>query len=332
MRVGFDCAPLALSTAGELRYARALLAALHVREDVEVAPLTMSLRRPSEFRHRLAWQAAAEALYYPLLIGPQARRAGVDLVHHPRHLVPPELGLTVPSVVTIHDVLALTAPEHFSRLISARFGLLARIAAHRAALVITGSSHSRDAIAEQLDVAPDRVRVTPYAVDERFAPVEPDPERVAAVLGVAGPCVRAVVGTVEPRKNLVGAIRAFERVQDRFPDHRLVAVGGSGWKSGPIERELAQTSARVHTPGYVEDEHLPLVYSSAEAFLFPSFGEGFGFPVLEAMACGTPVLTSNLTSLPELVADAAVLVDPRSTEAVAEALAGLLESPTGAPI
>lgn len=326
MRLGYDTAPLALSQAGERRYAAALLAALDARDDVEVTRLSLSRRRPRSFGQRLAWQAAAEGLYYPLQLARKARAAGVELVHHPRHLVPPEPGLRVPSVVTVHDVLPLRMPETFSGLIARRYRFLARLATRRAARVVTGSEHSRTDIAELLGVPVERIRVTPYGVEPHFRPVEPDLERLHTRFGVRPPYVLCV-GTLEPRKNMVGAVRAFERAQRSFSDHSLVLIGGRGWKPAEFERLVEGTSVPLVRAGYVDDEELVQLYSGADCFLFPSFGEGFGFPVLEAMACGAPVVSGDRTSLPELVGDAGLLVDPHSTEALAEALERMLGSP-----
>jgi glycosyltransferase involved in cell wall biosynthesis len=326
VKVGFDTAPLSLNWAGERRYASALLAALRAGGQVEVEELTLARREPAGTAQRVAYQAATEGIYYPLLIGRKARRAGVDLIHHPRHLVPPELGRSVPSLITVHDVLPLSEPEHFSRLIRWRYEPLARAAVKDAALVLTGSTHSAGEIEARLEVERERIRVTPYGVEESFRPAEPDPERLERELGVPSPYV-LTVGTVEPRKNLAGALRVFERVQAEFPEHSLVLAGGRGWKGAPFEQALAVTQARVVRPGYVSDEQLVRLYSGADCFLYPSFGEGFGFPVLEAMACGAPVVASDRGSLPEIVVDAGMLLDPLDEEGLADALAALLDSP-----
>jgi glycosyltransferase involved in cell wall biosynthesis len=326
VRVGYDAAPIALNRAGERRYALSLLRALQRRDDVDVAPVSLSRRTPRSFAQRLAWQLAAEGLYYPWLERRQLRAAGAELLHQPRHLVPIEFGVRLPRVLTIHDVLALRMPEHFSRLISERYRVIARGALRRADRVVTGSSSSRDDIVELLGCDPDRIRVTPYGVEERFRPVEVDPAELEARFGLRPPFV-ACVGTLEPRKNLVGAVRAFEHVQRSFPEHTLAIVGGQGWKSKQLDELLGGTGARVVLTGYVEDDDLPLLYSAADCFLFPSFGEGFGFPLLEAMACGTPVVAGDNTSLPELSGGAALLVDSSSIEAIAAALDRVLGSP-----
>lgn len=320
MKVGYDMAPLSLNWAGERRYAASLLRALHATAGVEVAELTLSRREPGGMAQRVAYQAAAEALYYPLLLGRRARRAGAELVHHPRHLVPPELHLPGPSLVTVHDVLPLAEPEHYSKLILWRYRLLARSAVRSAALVLTGSAYSAGEISERLGVERSRIRVTPYGVEERFRPVPVDRER----LGVPGPYVLCV-GTMEPRKNLAGAVRAFELVQRDFPEHSLVLIGGRGWMGDELERLLSTTDVRLVRPGYVSDPDLVQLYSGADCFLFPSLSEGFGFPVLEAMACGAPVISSDGASLPEVVGDAGILTEPQP-EALAAALRELLSS------
>lgn len=316
MRVGFDVAPLSMNRAGEWRYATALLQALRELGDLELSELTPARHEPGGAVHRLAYQALAEGVYYPFLLARQARRARVDLVHHPRHLVPPELGLPGPSVVTVHDVLPLSRPEYFSRLILRRYQLLARGAVKRARLVLTGSRHSAAEISERLGVAPEKIRVTPYGVGERFRPVE---------VGAGEPYVLCV-GTLEPRKNLIGAVRAFEAVSRDFPDHRLVVVGGRGWKDDRLEGVLRSSPARIDRRGRVSEEDLVRLYSGADCFLFPTLGEGFGFPLLEAMACGAPVVASDRDSLPELAGAAAVLTDPQDADALASALWTVLSS------
>jgi glycosyltransferase involved in cell wall biosynthesis len=316
MRVGFDVAPLSINRAGERRYALELLGALRALGEPQVAELTLARHQPGGMVHRLVYQGLAEALYYPFLLGRQARRAGADLVHHPRHLVPPELGLPGPSIVTVHDVLPLSRPEYFSRLILHRYTALARGAVRRARLVLTGSRNSAGEIADRLGVPPDRIRVTPYGVGERFRPLAVEP---------AQPYVLCV-GTLEPRKNLAGAVAAFDAVSAEFPEHRLVVVGGRGWKRGGLERTLGSSAARIDRRGQVSDDDLVRLYSGADCFLFPTLGEGFGFPVLEAMACGTPVVTSDRDGLPELAGGAALLADPIDRDALAAALSGVLSS------
>jgi len=323
LRVGFDAAALVLNRAGEFRYAAALRAALHAREDVDLHELWPGRRAPRHMAGRIALQAAVQGLWYPLAVPRAARRARLDVLHHPRYGVTPEPGLRTPVVVTMHDVLVLSAPELFSAPIRANFRALAGPLARRAAVVLTGSQASARDIAEHLRVAPERIRVAPYGVEPRFRPA-PAGQDLLGRLGIDRPYV-ACVGTLEPRKNLVTALRAFARISERRGDEvALVVVGGRGWRNEAFDREVRRVRGKVVLTGFLSDEDLVGVLAGARCFLYPSLYEGYGFPPLEAMACGTPVVTSATSSLPEVVGDAGLLVDPRDEEAVADAVERVL--------
>ena len=324
MRIGLDTTALSFNLAGESRYTLSLLAALDALRGVEVRPLTLSQRHPSNVRQRVAYQAAAELLYYPLGIARHARREGVELIHHPRPQVPPELGLTTPMVVTVHDLLALSFPEHFSAVIARRFAWLAGRCAARAARVITDSEFVRAQVVERLAIPAERTAVVPLGVDERFRPMAVDADWLKRRFGIDRPYVLCV-GTLEPRKNLLSVVAALERLRWLDDAITLVAVGGRGWKTTAIDAKLAD--APVIATGRVEDDDLVKLYAGAACFVFPSFGEGFGLPVLEAMACGAPVVTSDRTSLPEVAGDAALLVDPGSVEAIGDAIERVVRDP-----
>jgi glycosyltransferase involved in cell wall biosynthesis len=324
IRIGYDTAPLSLNSAGEYRYASSLLRALHGLDGIELATMTLSRRRPGGIAQRVLYQGLAEALYYPLLVGARARRHGVDLVHYPRHLVPPTLGVNVPTVLTLHDVVPLTHPQYFSALIVRHQRLLTPAAARAATRVVTGSQASAAAIAASCGVAPERIAVTPYGVEPRFRPLARD-ERLLERLGIRGPYVLCV-GTLEPRKNLRGVIAAMGLLRRDHPEHALVVTGGRGWRTRELDAAVAASRANVIATGFVSDDELVALYSAADCFAYPSFLEGFGFPVLEAMACGAPVVTSDRSSLPEVAGDAAVLVDPHRAEAIAAGIASVLGS------
>ena len=135
------------------------------------------------------------------------------------------------------------------------------------------------------------------------------------------------LGTLQPRKNHRRLLDAFALLRHEGIDAHLVIGGGAGWLAAPFFKSLedSQLQEFVHLPGYIADEDLPALYSAATVFAFPSLYEGFGLPVLEAMACATPVVTSNLSSLPEVAGDAALLVDPRDTEAIGQAIRRVFE-------
>jgi glycosyltransferase involved in cell wall biosynthesis len=205
----------------------------------------------------------------------------------------------------------------------------------RADVVLADSESTRSDVTELLGVAPDRVWVIYPGVDGHFRRVH-NQDALAAVRRRYHLPERFVlsVGTLQPRKNFERLIEAYAQVRSSVPPLRgrassnvdLVIAGGTGWMYDGIYRRVEELrlQGQVHFPGYVADEDLPALYSLADLFVFPSLYEGFGLPVLEAMACGTPVVTSNTSSLPEVVGDAGLTVDPHDVEALAEAMRQLL--------
>lgn len=321
LRVAYDTAPIALNQAGERRYALELLRALRRRGDVAVQPVGPGARRPGGLRQRVALQAACEGLLYPWRLPRAARRGGAELVHFPRHLVTATRGIAAPVVVTIHDVFPLRFPDLYPALIRERFRAITRRVAWRADLVLTGSEYSRREIVALLGVAPERVRVTPYAVDARFRPDPPSPAWLRERLGLERRYV-VCVGTLEPRKNLRAVLTAFDHVPPA--EAQLVVIGGRGWKHAEADALLAGRRDRVTTTGRVSDAELVRLLSGAACFVHAAVAEGFGFPVLEAMACGTPVIAHAGGSVPEVVGDAGVLVDAFDAEALAAGVRHLL--------
>ena len=225
-------------------------------------------------------------------------------------------------VVTIHDLAFRDCPGAFSRAFTAWYGWLLPRLANRVRRIITVSEFSRQRIVECLQVAPERVCVVPNGVDRRFHPVDP-PQR-AAVAGRLKLPRRYVlsIGSLEPRKNLRGLLRAWELLGSACAGCSLVLCG----VRSHVFRDAGLTGLPddVILPGYVADEHLPALYSGAEMFVYPSLYEGFGLTVLEAMACGTPVVCSSTTSLPEVAGDAAVTVEPTDAAALSAAIGRVL--------
>lgn len=245
-----------------------------------------------------------------------------DLVHFTNYLAP--LASRVPYVVSFHDMtLALFPGFHTlkKRLLTSS---LIPLVARRARLILTPSEATRHDVVRLLRADPKRVRVIPYAAAPRFRPSAEAPERLEAVHGIRSPYF-LYVGTLEPRKNLVRALRAFARVRHELPRHHFVLVGERGWKYQEILREARspELAERVTFLGYVAEEHLPPLYSQATALVYPSLYEGFGLPVVEAMACGTPVLTSRSSSLAEIADGCALLVDPTDERGLAEGMRAL---------
>ncbi len=299
-----------------------VLAGAAARNSLRVASLPSALewnwtRWPtSKVPVRILWeQLAAPAL---------AARSGFDLIHGPVNAVP--LASRRPSVVTIHDLAFLEYPEQYPAMQRRYLTAITRASTRRASRVIAVSNYTGQDVAQRLGVDPAKIVAVPNGVSEEFFPRSDTPELAAFRARYQLPeQFLLFVGTLQPRKNLIGLIRAYARLpaNERIP---LYVVGGEGWMYSGIFDEVRRLGVadEVHFPGYAASETLPLWYSAATAFIYPSFYEGFGLPVLEAMACGAPVVTSNRTSLPEVLGDAGLLVDPDDPDDIANAVRILL--------
>ncbi len=267
---------------------------------------------------RLAWEQARL---------PRALSSlGIDVLHSTHHTLP-LAGVRCRRVVTIHDVTFFRIPERYPPARRLYMQTLTRLSARVADAIIAPSNAARDDIVRTLGVPATKVVTVYEAAAGRFVPV-PDAAAmaVARAHGIEGPFVLSV-GSLEPGKNRARLIRAMAMLRDSGMQHQLVVVGQKAWK---FDQELALVEElgmrdRVRYLGYVSDADLPALYSAADAFAFPSLHEGFGLPVIEAMACGTPVLTSSISATAEVATDAAVLVDPLSVDAIRDGLQRLLE-------
>ncbi|MBN1177582.1 MAG: glycosyltransferase family 4 protein [Anaerolineae bacterium] len=248
----------------------------------------------------------------------------LDLFYSPDFVLPPTLPRTR-TLLTVHDLSFLHYPDHFvPKLVQYLSRVVPRSVA-RADRVLADSEATRRDLIALLDVPPEKVALLYSGVDACFRPQsEPgERERLAEHHGLDARPYILSVGTLQPRKNYVGLIRAFARLERR--DVQLVIAGGRGWLYEDVLAEAARHADRVAVLGFVDDAELPALYRGAALFAFPSFYEGFGLPVLEAMACGTPVVCSNASSVPEVAGDAALLVDPHDEDALAAALARALD-------
>jgi glycosyltransferase involved in cell wall biosynthesis len=264
----------------------------------------------------------------PLTLSAELRRRPVDLLHV-QYTAPPLA--PCPVVSTIHDLSFEHLPETFKRRSRVQLRLTVRATARRAAHVIAPSEYTRRDLLETYGLDPGRVTAVPLAVSPHFRPVREasELERVRRLYGITGEYVLAV-GSIQPRKNLGRLVRAYSalhRARGRSNLPQLVLVGKKAWLYGETLRaiEAEGVGGSVVLTGYVTEGDLPALYTGALCFAYPSYFEGFGLPPLEAMSCGAPVLTGNLTSLPEVVGDAGLTVDPFDTEALADALARLID-------
>jgi glycosyltransferase involved in cell wall biosynthesis len=256
------------------------------------------------------------------------RRQRLDLYHSPAFFLP--LGWRGPAVVSIFDVTFLRLRESWKpgrRVMYLSLALQAPLAARQARRIITLSRHSARDIARLLRVPLDKIAVVPAAPRDVFHRA-PDPRAIADVQRRYGRYFLSV-GVLAPQKNLERVLRAFAQVRDGAT--QLVLAGRpAGDYAAAVLRPLARTlgvERRIIFAGATDDEALRALYHAAVALVYPSLGEGFGLPLVEAMACGCPVLTSNVSSMPEVAGDAALLVDPRDVTAVSGALERLLDAP-----
>jgi glycosyltransferase involved in cell wall biosynthesis len=341
MRIALDGQPLLTPLAGVGHYTRQLIHALarvgpdHHYYVVAPRPLRALTHRrlPAEFPEPNVeavipgwWATLRARVERRLGRSPEIHR-GADPpgdVFHATNYVFPFRVRTARTVLSIHDVTILLFPEWHPAARRALMGPALEPAARRADRIVTGSEHTRSDILKLLPVEPERVVVVPDGVDPIFG-VKPAEEVAArlAPLGLRAGDYLLFLGTIEPRKNLVRLLEALEATdRDVGP---LVLAGGQGWNNGAIRAAIGRLvhAGRVRDLGYVPDDLRPALHGGARAFVYPSLYEGFGLPPLEAMACGTPVLTSNVSSLPEVVGDAAMFVDPEDVASIAASLTRL---------
>jgi glycosyltransferase involved in cell wall biosynthesis len=332
IRVAVDATAVPARLTGAGVYAARLLAGLAARNDLELEAFcapgsAAALAAPGLVPRPVRLAGAgrpARIAWTQLLAGRAARRARADLLHGLHYELPVAAG--PPQVVTVHDLTLLTHPEWHQAGKVRYFGWAIPRAVAAATRVLCVSATTAADLAERLGVPADRVDVTPLGTDLRPAP----PERVAELrrrLGLDGPYLLGL-GTVEPRKDLPTLVRAFAALAGELP-HRLVLAGLAGWDGGELAAAVAASGVadRILVPGYVPEADKAALLTGADVFAYPSRYEGFGLPVLEAMACATPVVTTTGGSLPEVAGDAAILIEPGDSHALAAAVAKLAGDP-----
>lgn len=264
----------------------------------------------------------------PLTLSTELRRHPVDVLHV-QFTSPPFA--PCPVVVSIHDLSFEHLPQTFNRRSRAQLRFTVRRSAKSAARVLALSEHARQDIISTYKLAPDLVTTIPIAAPAHFCRVEDEKElqRVRQTYGINRAYILSV-GSIQPRKNLARLLSAYERLrQSRSVGSlpQLVLVGKRAWLFRETLKAIEGLGKDVIATGYVPEGDLPALYSGALCFVYPSFFEGFGLPPLEAMKCGTPVITGDRTSLPEVVGDAGVMVNPFDIDAMASAIASIVDDP-----
>jgi glycosyltransferase involved in cell wall biosynthesis len=247
----------------------------------------------------------------------------LDIFHSTDFVLPPiRQGRTI---LTVHDLSFMRLPQCAEASLRAYLNKVVPRSVERADLVLADSQSTKNDLIELLGVSPDKIEVVYAGVERRFHPMEGEIalQRVKKRYGLDFPFILSL-GTLEPRKNFNGLIEAYALMGDR--GLKLVVAGGTGWLYDEVFARVEELGLedKVVFPGFVADEDLPALYNLAELFVFPSLYEGFGLPPLEAMACGTPVISSDRPSLPEVVGEAGLMVEATDSEALAEAMEWVL--------
>ncbi len=334
MRVLLDVSAVPARPVGAGVYTIAIARGISARDDIDVHLLTrrdditrwtdlapraeLHALAPKHRPVRLAWEQAA---------GPRvAQRIRPDVWHGPHYTMP--LRSTVPTVVAMHDLTFFDHPEWHERSKVIYFRRMIAASARRADVIITGSNDAAEGLRARFRLQGEIV-VVHHGVDHlRFSPTGDDAADRAALAkhGITSPYV-AFASTIEPRKDVPTLVRAFARIAPAHPDLQLVLAGGDGWGVAEARAAIASSgvATRILRPGYVDDATLAALFRRAEVIAYPSLVEGFGMPALEALASGTPLVTTSGSALEEVVGDAALLVPPADPDALARALSTVLD-------
>ncbi len=333
MHIGIDARTITGRKTGDRTYALGLIEGLAALRSDHGFTLYLDQEPPAglPFPTGPRWQvrvlrAPHPRLWTPLALPRAARADGVDVLHV-QYIAP---ACRRPAVVTtVHDVTFRLYPQWFAlkdRLLL-DWGL--RRSFRTVAAVLTGSVSTQRDLARVYGLPAQDVVVAPYGISPPEHPSEGQIAATRATYGIEGPYA-LFVGVAQPRKNLPRIVRAFAAARrEHGLAHRLVIVGKTGWRAGETLAAIAAGEAHgaVQRLGYVPDADLPALYAGADLFVFPTLYEGFGLPLLEAFAAGTPVITSTVSALPEVAGDAAELVDPTSEPAIAAAIGRVLTDP-----
>ena len=335
MHIAIDAHSVGAKLGGNETYATNLIEALAEIDQINRYTLYVTKREAIErFANRWPNFTVKQTLPHtplvriPLTLVRELRRHPVDVLHV-QYTAPPLA--PCPVVATIHDLAFEHLPETFNRRSWMQMRLTVRRTARRAAQIITVSEYSRQDISKTYKIEPQRILVTPEAARAGFSPVtnETELKKVRKTYGIERDYILSLC-SIQPRKNLVRLIEAYSLLRQSRPEVKLpqlVLAGKRGWLDGETFNAARQSvgGSDILFTGYVGEEDLPALYSGAVCFVYPSYFEGFGLPPLEAMKCGTPVVVGNTTSLPEVVGDAALSIDPFDVEAMASAIERLIK-------
>lgn len=271
------------------------------------------------------------------LIAKYPAKLNPDIVHTPFIPIQKERYNSTPIVInTVHDIIALSNPEFFTKEDQQNFSTLLNKVSKTADIFCSVSNNTRHEFCEFFGISSDRVVTIPLAASPDLFYKVSDTSFISNIkkkYNIPNTDYILSVATLEPRKNISSLITAFMRIQDEIKttDIKLVLVGKTGWLTDEMLENMERSpnlKEKIILTGYVEDKDLAALYSGALFFVYPSFKEGFGLPPLEAMQCGTPVISSNTSSIPEVVSDAGILINPATTDELCQAMLNYISSPS----
>lgn len=333
MHIGFDAHSIGTGLGGNETYASNLIEAL-AEVDTQNRYTLYVTRQEAIDRYAHRWPNVivrktlphTPLIRIPLTLAAELRRRPIDILHV-QYTAPPLAPCD--TVVMIHDLSFEHIPETFKRRSWMQMRLTVRRTARSASHILTDSEYSRQDILRTYRLPPERVTTTPLAASSRFKPVHDT--QVLARYRISGDYILAV-GSIQPRKNIARLIRGYSRMLSQHSDNapRLVIVGKRAWLFEDTIRAAAVSSAndKILFTGYVPESDLAALYTGALCFAYPSYFEGFGIPLLEAMRCGTPTITSDRTCFPEVVGDASLIIDPFDEESIAVGLWRMISDAT----
>lgn len=326
--IGHYCQQLALGLAGHADIEADFFYGAVWDKQVRQAPLPGTAGLIPWVRSHVPYSYALRRWVQNSRFSQYTQKKAFDLYHEPNILPLPFDG---PTVITVHDLSWIRYPQAHPPERVRAMNTYFEPALDRASLILTDSEFVKAELIDVFGVDPVRIRPVLLGVDALFHPRSVAETRpVLGALGLVHQQYLLAVGTLEPRKNLALALQAFmllpPRVRKQFP---LVLVGMKGWNTSELERQLAPLVAagEVRQLGYLPRGDLAAVIAGAVALVYPSIYEGFGLPPLEAMACGVPAITSNVSSIPEVVGDTGLMVHPQDTQGLAQAMQLLVEAP-----
>ena len=333
-RIAIDCTPARQQRGGIGRYVRELIAALPALDQTTAYRLFASGASrplPPPPAPNFVWKPTPIPPRWLARIWHRARMpipvevftGRIDLFHATDFVMPPTLPSTR-TLLTVHDLSFVRVPQAASPPLRDYLNRVVPRSVNMADHILADSQATKDDLQELYGVAADKITVLYSGVNSRFQPVADEAvlKRVKAKYKLTGIDYLLSVGTVQPRKNYSRVIRALASLRRQGCDLRCVIAGGKGWLEDEMRQTIAETKLddAVHLLGFVDDDDLPALYSAARMLVMPSLYEGFGLPILEAMACGAPVIAGNLSSLPEVVGKAGLLVNPLDIDAIADAI------------